>query len=80
MCPLPMAGDTKMTFDLDNDLDLGNQGIEVCGSSKYMCVPTIKSVCTLSEKLWPMLKIQNFINKMTFDKLTICAAPHDTCV
>ena len=75
----------KWPLTLTCDLDLGNKGTIMCSSSRYVYVPTMKFVCGLKEKVWPMLKSQNFIDKMTFDldletKVSKCAAPQDTCV
>ena len=43
----------KMTIDINiYDLDLENEGAKMYGSSRYMCVPTMKFVCVLSKKLW----------------------------
>ena len=57
----------KVTFDLDMWPWPWNQGAKICCSLRYMFAPNIKFVCGLSEKLWQMLNLRHFINKMTID-------------
>jgi len=48
---------------LKDDLDLNKLPIKMCGLSRCICMPNIKSLSIMALKLWPMLKLSS--NKQT---------------
>ena len=54
------VGDLTYMFlplTLKGDLDLNILPLKMCGLMKYTCMPNIKSLCLMGQKLWPMLKL-----------------------
>jgi len=41
---------------LKDDLDLNLFALEMCGFMKYICIPYMKYLSVLVQKLWPMFK------------------------
>ena len=72
---------------MKDDLDLDMFALKMCGFMKYICMPNMKSLPVLFQKLWPMLKLdtnkptddqqtnQQMTNKQTDRTKTICP-PH----
>ena len=42
---------------LKDDLDLDKLPFKMCGLSRCICIPNIKSLSVMAQKLWPMLKL-----------------------
>ena len=52
---------------MKDELDLDKLPLKMCGLSRCICMPNIKSLSVMAQKLWPMLKLSS--NKQT-DKQT----------
>jgi len=57
---------------LNGDLDMF--ALKMCGFMRYICMPNMKSLPVLFQKLWPMLKLDTnkHTNKHTDRAKTIC--------
>jgi len=51
------------TMTFKDDLDLDKLPLKMCGLSRCICMPNIKSLSVMAQKWWPVLKLSS--NKQT---------------